>query len=629
MPEGERGALESPLSPAGHPSARLTSRTCLLTGGETLELAGITFEVLSVPGHSPATSPTTPTTPLLGRRPVRGRRRPHRPPRRRLGHAARLDPPARRALPARDGRLLRPRPADDPRRRARAQPVPRRAPRRPPVKFEAPRGTHDILPSEQPLWRRATGEIERLCALYGYRRIQTPVFEDTGLFARTSGQGSDIVQKEMYSFEDRGGRPLTLRPEGTAPICRAYLEHGMHRDPQPASSTRSRRCTGTPRRSAAATASTGRPRSRRSGPDPAVDAEIIQLYDTLLGNLGVTEYTLQLNSIGDRNCRPQYVEQLRAWLGRARPTSTRTRARSSGPARCGRSTTSSRSRRTSRRFCARRRRSRTRSATSAGPLRRRPRGARHLRRPLPARPDARPRARLLHAHDLGVRRAEGTRAEHDLRRRPLRLPRRGDRRPADARGRVRRRASSGCCSRWKAPERPRTRRGWTSSSSLDGGERDGGPRARARPPPPRRRRRPRLRRPLAQGPADAGVPLGRARTVLVAGERRARARARGGGSGRRARRAWPIRSPHELARPHVRRAPRGARRRARDRGRVGEHAAATTAASSSSTCATGPGSCQLVVNPEQAPDAAAAAHGIRNEFVLQAEGEVVRARPRT
>jgi histidyl-tRNA synthetase len=183
------------------------------------------------------------------------------------------------------------------------------------VKFEAPRGTHDILPSQQPLWRRATGEIERLCALYGYRPIQTPVFEDTGLFARTSGQGSDIVQKEMYSFDDRGGRPLTLRPEGTAPICRAYLEHGMHREPQPAKLY----TIATMYRYAAPQRGRYREHWQASveavgSEDPAVDAEIVQLYDTLLGNLGVTEYTLRLNSIGDRNCRPQYVEQLRAWL---------------------------------------------------------------------------------------------------------------------------------------------------------------------------------------------------------------------------------------------------------------------------------------------------------------------------
>ena len=101
------------------------------------------------------------------------------------------------------------------------------------MKFEAPRGTHDILPSEQPLWQRLRDEAEALCAQYGYQRIQTPVFEDTELFLRTSGAGSDVVRKEMYSFSDRGDRSLTLRPEGTAPIVRAYLEHGMHREPQP------------------------------------------------------------------------------------------------------------------------------------------------------------------------------------------------------------------------------------------------------------------------------------------------------------------------------------------------------------------------------------------------------------
>src|SRR5205085_7130328 len=99
--------------------------------------------------------------------------------------------------------------------------------------IEAPRGTHDILPAQQPLWQRVTGEMERVAVLYGYRRIQTPVFEDTELFQRTSGAGSDIVQKEMYTFEDRGGRSLTLRPEGTPPICRAPTAHPPHRAPPP------------------------------------------------------------------------------------------------------------------------------------------------------------------------------------------------------------------------------------------------------------------------------------------------------------------------------------------------------------------------------------------------------------
>ncbi len=183
------------------------------------------------------------------------------------------------------------------------------------MKFEAPRGTHDILPSEQPRWRHVTGEFERLCALYGYRRIDTPVFEDTDLFVRTSGLGSDVVSKEMYTFTDRGDRSLTLRAEATAPIVRAYLEHGLHREPQPQKLY---------------TYETiyryGRPQKGRfrehwqldveaiGSDDPAVDAEVIQLYDALLGRLGVTEYRLELNSIGDRACRPAYLDRLRPWL---------------------------------------------------------------------------------------------------------------------------------------------------------------------------------------------------------------------------------------------------------------------------------------------------------------------------
>jgi histidyl-tRNA synthetase len=182
--------------------------------------------------------------------------------------------------------------------------------------FEAPRGTHDILPSEFARWRLVFERFEELCDLYGYRRIQTPVFEDTELFVRTSGHGSDVVSKEMYVFEDRGGRSLALRGEATAPIVRAYLEHGMHREPQPvklyAYETIYRY---------------GRPQKGRyrehwqldveaiGSDDPAVDAEVIQLYDALLGRLDVADYHLELNSIGDPNCRPAYLEErLGPWL---------------------------------------------------------------------------------------------------------------------------------------------------------------------------------------------------------------------------------------------------------------------------------------------------------------------------
>jgi histidyl-tRNA synthetase len=183
------------------------------------------------------------------------------------------------------------------------------------LRIEAPRGTHDTLPSDQPRWRLVTGEMERICALYGYRRIQTPTFEDTELFRRTSGAGSDIVQKEMYTFTDRGDRSLTLRPEGTAPICRAYLEHGMQREPQPV-----KLYTIAPMYRYAAPQK-GRFREHWQlsveaigSSDPAVDAEVIQLFRALLDALGVTEFELRVNSIGDAACRPAYLERLNAWL---------------------------------------------------------------------------------------------------------------------------------------------------------------------------------------------------------------------------------------------------------------------------------------------------------------------------
>jgi histidyl-tRNA synthetase len=183
------------------------------------------------------------------------------------------------------------------------------------TRFEAPRGTHDILPSEQPVWQWVTGEMAAVAALYGYRRIDTPAFEDTELIIRTSGGGSDVVQKETYTFTDRGGRSLTLRPEATAPICRAYLQHGLQREPQPQKlytigpMWRYDR----PQR--------GRYREHWQlsveaigTDDPAIDAEVIQLYAELLNRVGVTNYVLELNSIGDRNCRPEYLERLAAWL---------------------------------------------------------------------------------------------------------------------------------------------------------------------------------------------------------------------------------------------------------------------------------------------------------------------------
>jgi histidyl-tRNA synthetase len=181
-------------------------------------------------------------------------------------------------------------------------------------RFQAPRGTHDVLPSEH-VWWHVVHTMEEVAALYGWGQIQTPGFEDTALFTRTSGEASDVVHKEMYTFADRSDRSLTLRPEGTAPIARAYVEHGLHREPQPVKAY-----TIAPMYRYGAP---GRGRYREhwqwsvealGSDDPAIDAELIQIYTELLRRLGVTEWDLQLNSIGDAACRPAYVERLNAWL---------------------------------------------------------------------------------------------------------------------------------------------------------------------------------------------------------------------------------------------------------------------------------------------------------------------------
>jgi histidyl-tRNA synthetase len=187
------------------------------------------------------------------------------------------------------------------------------------VKIQAPRGTLDVLPAEQPRRLAVLDAARSTAEDYGYGLIVTPTFEDTELFARTSGQGSDVVQKEMYTFEDRSGRSLTLRPEGTAPVARAYLENGMHREPQPVKTY----YIGPMFRYAAP--QKGRYREfwqigfeAMGSDDPAVDAELIQLFAELERRAGVRHTRLELNSIGDRECRPAYVERLRAFLAEHR-----------------------------------------------------------------------------------------------------------------------------------------------------------------------------------------------------------------------------------------------------------------------------------------------------------------------
>jgi len=101
------------------------------------------------------------------------------------------------------------------------------------MNFKRPRGTSDILPADQPYWSQVYTTARKVAKRFGYNRIDTPTFEDTNLFQRGVGDETDIVQKEMYSFEDHGGDSITLRPEGTASVCRAYVENGLQNLPQP------------------------------------------------------------------------------------------------------------------------------------------------------------------------------------------------------------------------------------------------------------------------------------------------------------------------------------------------------------------------------------------------------------
>jgi histidyl-tRNA synthetase len=177
--------------------------------------------------------------------------------------------------------------------------------------FQSPRGTHDILPEDQRLWEKIRDTMRSISMFYGFERIDTPHFEDTELFYAGVGKTTDIVSKQMYSFKTRGGDQLTLRPEGTAPIARAYLEHGMSVWPQPVklyyigSFFRHE----SPQR--------GRFREFRQwgielfGDESAVaDAEIIQMFYVFLHDWGIKPLVVEVNSIGCSVCRPSYRAQL-------------------------------------------------------------------------------------------------------------------------------------------------------------------------------------------------------------------------------------------------------------------------------------------------------------------------------
>jgi len=180
--------------------------------------------------------------------------------------------------------------------------------------YKAPRGTVDVLPSEQPYWRYVMATAERLSALYGYQRIDTPTFEEARLFIHGTGDATDIVRREMYTFEDRDHRLMALRPEGTPNTLRAYLEHGLFNLPQPVKLYYLSPAFRYERPQA------GRFREHRQfgleaigEEDPAIDAELIDFLWQFYLQLGLRGLTVLLNSIGDRNCRPEYIRVLRKY----------------------------------------------------------------------------------------------------------------------------------------------------------------------------------------------------------------------------------------------------------------------------------------------------------------------------
>ena len=183
------------------------------------------------------------------------------------------------------------------------------------AKHQAPKGTFDVLPADEAARATVSGAARERLRAAGYARIETPIFEDTGLFERGVGESTDIVRKEMFTFDDQGGRSVTLRPEGTAPICRAYIEHGMHRLPQPVK-----------------LAYEGpffryeRPQEGRfrefnqigaeaiGSASPLVDAELIILLDRILTDVGISDAELLLSSLGSPEARADYRDELRGFL---------------------------------------------------------------------------------------------------------------------------------------------------------------------------------------------------------------------------------------------------------------------------------------------------------------------------
>ena len=183
------------------------------------------------------------------------------------------------------------------------------------TKLKVPRGTFDVLPEDGLKRRELQRRTWAVLGRGGYRPFQSPAFEDTELFERGVGESTDIVRKEMFTFHDQGGRSLTLRPEGTAPVCRAYVEHGMHKLPQPVKLW----YWGPFFRHERAQAGRYRQFSQigveaLGSDDPSLDAEAVLLLAELLEAAGVRATTLKISSLGTRESRAAYLEELERYL---------------------------------------------------------------------------------------------------------------------------------------------------------------------------------------------------------------------------------------------------------------------------------------------------------------------------
>lgn len=184
------------------------------------------------------------------------------------------------------------------------------------TRFSGPKGMNDILPGEVEIWQHIEACAREVFSAYGYLEARTPMVEDTALFVRSVGEATDIVGKEMYTFEDKGGRSLSLRPEGTAPAARAYIEHAVS---QKEPVTRwfymgpmfryERMKTGRYRQFSQIGA------EAYGAAQPAQDVEMMEMVVHLLSRLGLSGVSLQLNSLGDDACRPAYQEKLLKHLG--------------------------------------------------------------------------------------------------------------------------------------------------------------------------------------------------------------------------------------------------------------------------------------------------------------------------